>query len=147
MTTPDQRALRDALAEVPTRLSTAAAALADPTAPSILGEWSAREVTLHLAAVDEVVWQPRLDALIAEDFPHWPWVEPGLWSGPGEATFDGAFAAFSRLRAGTIARVDALDDEGWARRGLHATYGELDVAALLRIELDHDEEHLAQISG
>lgn len=143
--TPDQRALRDALAGTPVRIATAAAALSDAGVPPIPGEWSAREVTLHLAAVDEAVWQPRLDALIAEDFPHWPWVEPGLWSGPGHATFDGALAAFSRLRAATIARVDALDDDGWARRGLHATYGELDIAALLRIELNHDDEHLAQI--
>ncbi|MEO8469378.1 MAG: DinB family protein [Chloroflexota bacterium] len=143
--TPDQRVLRDALAGTPVRIATAAAELADPGVPAIPGEWSAREVTLHLAAVDEVVWQPRLDALIAEEFPHWPWVEPGLWSGDGDATFDGALAAFSRLRAATIARIDALDDDGWTRRGLHATYGELDVAALLRIEMNHDEEHLAQI--
>lgn len=143
--TPAQRAIRDALAGTPVRIATAAAELADPGVPSIRGEWSAREVTLHLAAVDEVVWRPRLDALIAEDFPHWPWVEPSLWAGPGHATIDGALAAFSRLRAATVARVDALDDDGWARRGVHATYGELDVAALLRIELNHDEEHLAQI--
>ncbi len=143
--TPEQRALRDALAGMPGRIRAAGAALGDPNAPAIPGEWSAREVTLHLAAVDEIVWQPRLDALVAEAFPHWPWVEPGLWSGPGDATFEGALAAFSRLRAATIARVDALDDAGWARRGIHATFGELDVAALLRIELDHDEEHLAQI--
>lgn len=145
--TPERRVLRDALAATPARVTAAAAGLADPNVPAIPGEWSAREVTLHLAAVDAEVWQPRLDALIAEDFPRWPWVEPGLWSGPGDGTFDGALAAFSRLRAATIARVDALDDAGWARRGIHATFGELDVAALLRIERNHDEEHLAQIRG
>ncbi len=145
--TPEQHALRDALASTPTRLASAAAVLVDPNVPAIHGEWSAREVTLHLAAVDAEVWQPRLDALIAEDFPRWPWVEPGLWSGPGDGTFDGAIAAFSRLREATIARIDGLDADGWARRGFHATFGELDVAALLRIELNHDEEHLAQILG
>ncbi len=143
--TPGQRELRDALAALPARIRAAATAIADPSARPAPGEWSAREVVLHLAAVDEEVWHPRLDALQAEDFPHWPWVEPGQWAGPGDATFDGALDAFMALRAATIARLDALDDAGWARRGLHATYGELDVAAMLRIVRDHDEEHLAQV--
>jgi hypothetical protein len=49
------------------------------------------------------------------------------------------------VRAATVARLDALDAAGWARTGRHATYGVLDVTALLRIALDHDEEHLAQV--
>ena len=149
--TPEQRALRDALAAIPGRLATIAAGfaetLADPNAPPAPGEWSAREVVLHLAAVEPEVWQARLDALATEAVPSWSWVEPGLWDGPGTATFGGALAAFSTFRAGTIARLDALDDAGWARRGRHATYGELDVAGLMRIALGHDEDHLVQIQG
>ena len=143
--TPEQRTLRDALAAMPGRIRTAALSLADPDAPPAPGEWSAREVTLHLAAVDEDVWQPRLDALVAEAFPQWPWVEPGTWDGPGSDTFEGAVRTYADLRAATVARLDALDDAGWARRGHHATFGDLDVVALMRIALDHDEEHLAQI--
>ena len=147
--TPEQRALRDVLAAAPVRLRDAAAALPDPYRPLAPGdgEWSAREVTLHLAAVDEQVWQPRLAALVAVEFPHWPWVEPGTWDGPGAETLEGAIRAYSRLRAATVAALDALDDAGWARRGLHETFGELDVAAMMRIVLDHDQEHLAQITG
>ncbi len=146
--TPDEQRLRDALAVVPERIAAAARASAiPPDAAPAPGEWSARENVLHLAAVEDEVWHPRLDALATETFPHWPWVEPGLWSGPGDDTFDGALAAFGTARAGTIARLDALDPEGWAHQGRHVTFGVLDVAALLRIALDHDEEHLAQISG
>lgn len=145
--TPERRTLRDALAALPDRIAAAAALLADPSAPPAPGEWSAREVTLHLAAVEADVWQPRLAALQAESFPHWPWVEPGQWVGPGADSFDGALAVYAGLRAATVAHLDALDDAGWARRGLHATFGELDVAALIRIALDHDEEHLGQIRG
>jgi hypothetical protein len=143
--TPGQRALRDSLAEMPARIAGAAAALPDPAVATTPGEWSAREVVLHLVAVEEEVWQARLDALANDDFPHWPWVEPGLWAGPDAGTFAGALVTFGRFRAATIARLDALDAAGWARRGRHATYGELDVAGLLRIAVAHDGEHLAQI--
>ncbi len=146
--TPDQQALRDGLASVPERA--AAAARGSSTAPDAApapGEWSAREVVLHLAAVDEEVWRPRLKALATETFPHWPWMEPGLWSGPGDATFEGALAAYAEHRAETIAVLDALGDDGWTRTGRHDTFGVLDVAELMRIALDHDEEHLAQIGS
>jgi hypothetical protein len=143
--TPEQQALRDALAGLPTRAADAAAHLVHPSVAAVVGEWSAREVVLHLAAVEVEVWHPRLDILATGIFPIWPWVEPGLWEGPGNTTFVGALAALTEFRAATIARLDALDDAGWARRGRHATYGDLDVAALMRIALRHDEEHLAQI--
>ena len=145
--TPAQRELCDALDEMPARVI-AAASLRDETGlADAPGEWTAREVVLHLVAVEIDVWQPRLAALEAEAFPSWPWVEPGPWNGPEGTTFAGAIDVYSRQRGVTIARLDALDDAGWARRGLHATYGELDVAALMKIALDHDEEHLAQILG
>jgi len=145
--TPEQRALRDALAATPARMLAAVSEIADPEVPVVPGEWSVREVTLHLAAVEAEVWQPRLAALEAEAFPHWPWVEPGQWTGPGVESFEGAIGVYAGLRAATVASLDALDDAGWARRGLHATFGELDVSALMRIALDHDEEHVAQIAG
>jgi len=101
----------------------------------------------HLAAVDEEVWHVRLDALASEVEPFWAWTEPGLWSGPGDDSFDGALAAFAERRAATIARIDALDEAGWARTGRHATYGLLDVEKMLRIVLEHDAEHVRQILG
>lgn len=144
--TPDQQRLRDAMASAAERAAAAAgASSAPPDASPSPGEWSAREVLLHLAAVEEEVWHARLDALATETFPHWPWTEPGLWSGPGDDTYAGALAAFAERRAQTVARLDALDAEGWGHRGRHDTYGVLDVAALLRVALDHDEEHLRQI--
>lgn len=144
--TPEQTSWRDALAATPDRVRSAAAKTDPETGPQP-GEWSAREVALHLAAVDEEVWHVRLDALVEKDNPFWPWVEPGLWSGPDDDTFAGAFEAFAERRDATVARLDALDGAGWARTGQHATYGVLDVAAMLRIILNHDEEHVRQILG
>ena len=53
---------------------------------------------------------------------------------------------FAKRRAKSVATVRALDEAGWARFGTHATYGRLDVAGLLRLAIDHDEEHLAGIA-
>jgi hypothetical protein len=135
--------LLDRLAESPARAAAGAVSASAPPA----GEWSAREAVLHLVAVEEEVWQPRLDSLAAPGSPTWSWIEPGLWSGPGSETLDGANTAFAAARAATVARLEGLDGAGWARHGLHATYGRLDVARLLTILIDHDEEHLAQIEA
>jgi limonene-1,2-epoxide hydrolase len=139
----DRASIRDRLAHAPDRAEEIASRASAPSP----GEWSAREVLLHLAAVDQEVWQPRLDSLARADGPVWSWVEPGLWSGPGDEIVEGALAAFRYERGATIARIDALDDEGWARHGVHATYGRLDIAGLLRVLADHDEEHLSQIAA
>ena len=142
----DQAGLIERLAAFPDRLAVAAsAALGDGQVAQPAG-WSPREVVLHLTAVEDQVWHARLDALARDAFPHWSWVEPGLWSGPGDDSWAGALAAFTERRAATVARLGALDPAGWTRSGRHDTYGVLDVAALLRIAIDHDEEHLAQIT-
>ena len=136
----DRDALVRDLAAVPALLATAARAAPPPPA----GEWSAREVVCHLIAVEGEVWHVRLDSLWESNGePRWAWTEPGPWDGPGSATLDGALEIFATRRAATIERLARLDNPGWRRTGLHPTYGRLDVAALLRVALDHDREHLA----
>ncbi len=109
------------------------------------GAWSAREVVLHLVAVESEVFQPRLTDLATDPDPHWRWTEPGTFDGPGGESLDGALALFADRRDATLARVAALDEAGWARAGTHETYGRLDVAGLLRLAHDHDLEHLATL--
>lgn len=144
---PEQRELRDRLAATPARLAEAAARLADPVVSPAPGEWSARDVTLHLAAVEVGVWHVRLDALAREDFPEWPWVEPDRWPLPEGEPLAAALEVFTAHRAATLQRLDGLDEAGWSRCGRHATYGVLDVAALVRIALDHDQEHIDQVGS
>ncbi len=135
--------LVEAFAGFPDRLATAARAAAD--GPVAAGEWGPAEVVRHLIAVEDEVWQSRLARLGAEDRPHWPWTEPGLAPGFDDAALDEVVAAFATARAATADTVRALDDAGWARTGSHDTYGVLDVAALLRIAIDHDGDHLASL--
>ena len=97
--TPQQRAIRDQVAAVPARIAAAARA-ADPEPPSP-GEWPPTDIVRHLIAVEEEVWQPRLQQLIAEDGPRWKWTEPDRWLGQPESTLDDLLALYADQRAST----------------------------------------------
>ena len=139
--TADRAAARAALVAVPARLAAAAGNAADR--PVAAGEWSPFDVVRHLIAVETEVWHARLDQLATEDDPQWPWTEPDRWLDRPAATLEELLAVHAARRAETVARLDSLDDAGWRRTGAHATYGVLDVSAMLWILLDHDEEHIA----
>ena len=114
--------------------------------PTPDGEWTPEQVVRHLIAVDLEVHQRRLRDLGAEDEPTWPWQEPGPW--PDEPTLDlgGVLELFAAVRTETVGMYQALDDAGWARQGRHATFGRLDADGLLRLAVDHDEEHLGGLT-
>jgi hypothetical protein len=141
--TPDQNEIRDRVAAVPDRLASAARA-ASPEPPAA-GEWPPTDVVRHLIAVEEQVWHRRLRQLIAEDEPRWAWVEPDRWQGSPDATLDELLAVHRSVKLTTVALLDDLDDTGWARTGVHATFGRLDAAGLMQKALDHDEEHIASL--
>jgi hypothetical protein len=132
-----------AFAGVPRRVASAARAAADRPVPA--GEWGPAEIVRHLIAVEDEVWRARLARVAVEDDPHWAWTEPGPAPGYDGAALDDILEAFAAARATTVATLEALDDAGWARSGVHATYGVLDVEGLIRLAVDHDEEHLAGI--
>ena len=139
----DSAAVRERLASFPARL--AAAAHAAPQERPAPEEWAPSEIVRHLIAVEEEVWQRRLGQLEAEEHPHWRWVEPGQWPGAEGADLDEILATHGRVRAATLAKLDALGPEAWVRTGTHDTYGVLDVAALMTVAANHDDEHLASL--
>ena len=139
----DASAVRGRLAAFPAALATAArAAPQDPPAP---GEWTPSEIVRHLIAVEEEVWHRRLGQLRTEEHPRWRWVEPGQWLGAPAADLDGVLAEHGRVRSETLAILDGLGPDGWTRTGTHDTYGVLDVAGLMAVAADHDDEHLASL--
>jgi hypothetical protein len=137
---PSRTAIIKRFAAFPERVAVAARA-ADGT-PRNAGDWTPEEVVRHLIAVETDVLQTRLLDLAIDDDPRWGWTEPRPWTGEPDLDLDGVLERFGAMRAGTVARVRALDGDGWARTGVHATYGRLDVGGLLGIAVDHDEEHL-----
>lgn len=111
------------------------------------GEWTPTEVVRHLIAVESQVWQARLGQLAVEDHPEWAWTEPGPAVELAGASLATALQTFEAARGTTVAAVRALDADGWSRTGIHATYGFLDVAGLLRLAVGHDEQHLVGLSS
>lgn len=129
--------LLDRFAAYPERVASAARA-----ASTVPGEWTAEQVVRHLIAVETIVHQARLVDVAVHDRPAWSWAEPGPWTGEPDLDLGGVLERFAELRAATVATARALDAAGWRRSGQHATYGRLDVAGLLGLAVDHDEEHL-----
>jgi DinB superfamily len=144
VTSEDPADVRDRVAAIPDRLAAAARSATDRPVPA--GEWGPSEVVRHLIAVEQIVWLGRLRQLAAETRPTWPWVEPEPWQGEPGATLDELLARFAARRAETVAILDGLDEAGWARTGIHATWGEVDVAALMTRAVDHDDEHIASFA-
>ncbi len=130
-------------AATPDRLRAAAERAGPP--PAV--EWGATDVVRHLVAVERAVWQARLATLEHEIEPTWTPQEPGLAEDLEGATLEDVLHAFADERIRTVATVTGLDDAGWARAGNHSTYGLLDIEGLLRVAIDHDEEHLASVEG
>ena len=137
--------LVETFATFPARFADAARAAVTREVPA--GEWGPNEVARHLIAVEREVWWIRLGSIAAEDEPHWAWTEPGLEPGLERATLVELLARHAEVRGRSVGILDDFDEAAWARTGFHATYGRLDVAALLRIATDHDAEHLAGLTS
>jgi len=137
--------LVERFASFPRHLTDAAHAVEGRPVPA--GEWTPAQVVRHLMAVEGEVWLARLATLAAGGEPHWSWTEPGPLPGFDDASLDHVLGLFGRLRASTVDFLGMFDDAAWTRTGVHATYGRLDVAGLLRLAMDHDEEHLAGLLG
>jgi hypothetical protein len=116
-----------------------------PQEPPAPGEWTPIEIVRHLIAVEEEVWHRRIGQLRTEDHPHWRWVEPGQWLGAPAADLEEVLGAHAQVRSATLALLGDLGQDGWARTGTHDTYGVLDVAGLMSVAADHDDEHLASL--
>jgi hypothetical protein len=138
-----RRGLARRLISAPARIRRAAEAA--ELVPPPAGQWTAQQIVLHLVAVETVVFQARLADLAATESPGWDWVEPGpAEAGDGETLTD-SLLQFAAARLATLDWVAELDEDGWQRSGRHATLGRLDVAGLLALAADHDEEHLSAL--
>lgn len=143
MTTVERAALVERFRAGPEQVAAVAGKAAAARGGRAPEGWSEREIVAHLVRVDREVFQVRLRDLAGPSEPQWSWVEPG--AEPGRTTLAALVEQFATTREATIAHLTDLDDAGWARSGVHATYGRLDVAALLGIAIDHDADHIAEL--
>ena len=135
--------LLEAFRDFPPTFAAAATAVEGEPVPA--GEWGPAEIARHLIAVEREVWWTRFASIVDEEEPHWSWLEPGLEPGLDDVPLAEILARHAAARAHSVAIIDGFTDAQWDRSGVHATYGRLDVAALLGIVTDHDREHLASL--
>jgi hypothetical protein len=115
------------------------------------GEWTAHQVTCHLAYVEETDWITRA-RMIRDVGPmrSFPPVDHGdqteRYAGLSTA---GVASRFGELRDENLAELDRmqLDDADLDLRGLHPILGVVTMRQLLSTWVVHDHNHVAQLQG
>lgn len=131
-------------ADVEDALAGISAAELDRRPPS--GEWTAREITHHLADSEAMAYI-RLRRLIAEDDPEISGYDEPEWARrlhydrPIEASIGVVLA----VRAASLGLLRALAPAEWERRGTHSDSGEYSVDNWLAIYAAHSHDHADQI--
>lgn len=111
------------------------------------GEWAPATVVSHLADA-ELVYGVRIRMTVTADRPYLAAFDENAWvrrfaeleTDPKEA-----LARWRALRDANVRILESLEPEEWALVGLHAERGELSVARIADLLVEHDRAHLAQI--
>ena len=144
-------ALVDRFAAAPGRIERAAAGVETDrlTRPPAPGEWSARDILAHLRAADDIL-SPRLVAILVRDRPPLPAYDERRWAealGYAERDFHDLLRVYAGRRAEIVSMLCRLAAEDWQREGIHEERGPRTILRLLRILVDHEQEHCAQIES
>jgi uncharacterized damage-inducible protein DinB len=144
---------RASLARTPSVLSQLLAGVPEPwlAARPADGEWSAHQVTCHLAYVEETDWMRRA-RMIREVGPMQPF--PPVDHGDQTQRYAGISTdevarRFGELRQANLAALDEmqLGEADLELRGLHPSLGEVTMRNLLATWVVHDHNHVAQLQG
>jgi len=133
----------DELAVSQQRVIDAMRSKADRPAPK--GEWSALEVAGHLAASERECFEPRIKAIASGSHPHFD-----FYSNEGRdfsrVPIESSLAEWKATRMRIIDFVARLTPGQLEHKGRHDAYGEITIGRYLQIALDHDAEHLQDLS-
>lgn len=122
-------------------------------APKIEGEWPPAVVLGHVSQVDEQVWLPRVTHMLeahdsGQSAPQFTWWEPdptATYDTFKDMSLEQASAELMAGRTRLVTYLRGLEPNQWAAQGVHDTFGQIDVPALLIEALRHDEEHRASL--
>lgn len=114
------------------------------------GGWSLTEVMCHLRDVEREVHQPRIRALLFDEQAFLPGINADEWA--DERAYraqDGRSAAAEYLQArdGTIAMLQDLPQDAWARTGQHTFFGPTSLREIVYLAVQHDRVHSKQIAA
>ena len=114
------------------------------------GQWSMKETMAHLLKVERDVFLPRLGLMASEHRPVFERFDPDAWAAERdhrEGDFAEEWRQFSALRDETVALVRSLSPAAAGRLGLSSFFGPITLAQYATHVVDHDIEHLAQLSA
>lgn len=140
------------LAETPRRIDAITAGLTPAQLRAVpeAGEWSANDVLAHLRSCADV-WGGCIAAMLAEDRPTLRAVDPRTWTRQTDypdLEFRPSFAAFAAQRAGLLAVLEPLPEEGWSRSATVTGAGrvlERTVKSYAQWLARHERPHVRQI--
>lgn len=113
------------------------------------GEWCIKEVMAHLLNTETDVFLPRLRSMVSADRPTFQPFSADAWAKSGdhrEGRFADDLAGFASARRQTVAFLKGLPPAAATRIGLSAFFGPVTVAQFATHIVDHDLEHLAQMT-
>ncbi|HEY5476565.1 MAG TPA: DinB family protein [Tepidiformaceae bacterium] len=110
-------------------------------------EWSIRDVIIHLSDT-ELVRAVRLRMMLAEEQPHLPDVDEGLWKRKLHYLWRDPESAISLFQQTRYANAELLAQcyaDAWERTAIHASLGVMTVADQMIRGADHVDDHVGQI--
>ncbi len=116
---------------------------------AVPGEWTARQILIHLAD-SEIVGAGRFRQLLAEEQPALYMYQQAAWAERlgyrSNADVADALELGADLRRSTASLLRRVATaETWARTAQHAARGEMNLEALLRLYIGHVEGHMEQL--
>jgi hypothetical protein len=107
-------------------------------------EWSFRYIAAHLATVEKDCYQDRVVRIAADENPHF---ESYFNSGWDFSQYDlrVSLSEWMATRQEIIDFVSGIPEEKWLLTGTHTAFGTITVLDVLRMILDHDQEHLQHL--
>lgn len=106
--------------------------------------WSFREVAAHMEACQTECVLVRIRQIAAGAKPKFDFYDNDGWDFSDRDLRD-SLDQWTDGRARVFEFVRSLSPERLARTGNHRTFGEMTVADYLKVDLDHDDAHLADI--
>jgi hypothetical protein len=115
-------------------------------APASDDDWTPRQIAHHLADSESMAYI-RLRRLIAEDEPVIQGYDEPEWARRlhYDRPIEPSLAVVAAVRTASLALLERLTPDDWARTGTHAESGPYSVEAWLEIYAEHAHDHADQI--
>ena len=107
--------------------------------------WSFREIAAHLEACQVECVLVRIRQIAANAKPTFEFYDNDGWDF-SDRDLRTSVQAFNESRRRVIEFARSLSADRLSRTGQHRTFGQITVADYLRIDLDHDREHLKDLT-